>query len=97
MDLIMQLYEIITVKIFDQIFYYFGNHIKFRRIFTKKGRKNLKIKLNNIIHHDFNNKIVINKKILFILKLKPKLVYTNYKFAKKSDKLKDELNNVLIY
>lgn len=63
----------------------------------KKGRKNLKIKLNNIIHHDFNNKIVINKKILFILKLKPKLVYTNYKFAKKSDKLKDELNNVLIY
>lgn len=63
----------------------------------KKGRKNLKIKLNNIIHHDFNNKIVINKKILFILKLKPKLVYTNYKFAKKSDKLKDKLNNVLIH
>lgn len=29
MDLIMQLYEIITVKIFDQKFYYFGNHIKF--------------------------------------------------------------------
>lgn len=96
MDLIMQLYEIITMKIFDQKFYYFGNHIKFWRI-PKKERQNLKIKLNNIIHHDFNNKIVINKKILFILKLKPKLVYTNYKFAKKSDKLKDKLNNVLIH